>query len=748
MTFDKKIHYQNAISRNILVAVIVIIIVLIVGSYAALNESKNTLSQSTSMSNTSSSLSSQSSQSTLSSTSISSTQSSDSQSSASTLSQVTNETVPQSLTYETTQTPQYLDPAMAYSNIFDSNLMYQTYEPLVWYEGANATAVIPWLAQNYTISPDGKTVNFVLRSGIHFQDGEALNSTAVYFSLNRLLVEDGSVPSGHAIGPSWILEQLANTSLGYNFGAHAYTQKWLSQVLAQDFVQITGPLSFTLHIQNPQGALLYILAGTWCDILAPDYIMSHDLALWSQQSTGYSLPNPSPNGNATTMINQYFMDEVATCNTGITPGGCGTTYLDASSDGSTAGTGPYVMQNVSLSTNDIVFQSNPNYWGGPYQFNGGSKIEAQIKTIDVLYTPSLQTREVDLQSAAASGKALAIDVPNDHLYDIANRSDWLNSGKLSSIISGADIYGPYIPFGVGVIPFATNVTNPQTDSFFAFQPFADLRFRLAFADAVNLTEINQDINNNLGRIATEAWMPNLPPTGSFNSSLTTRYSYNLTAVQNFLLDAMLHPITSFTFLNGSAAAPGSFNNTFGCSSLNANNQCSHPVLQSITLTYVAGDTVDSSIFTQIATAINNISSTYNMGLTVSTVPLPLGQELTEGSSGYLYMWNIGGCCFSDYPWVVDQILGILAPGGPDTSPEGWNLTSMELLTQQINTANGVNNISGILQIANKMAINANNAVEFLWSFYPYTFQIMTSNVQGYYDNSALYGTLQYFAALH
>ena len=74
--------------------------------------------------------------------------------------------------------------------------------------------------------------------------------------------------------------------------------------------------------------------------------------------------------------------------------------------------------------------------------------------------------------------------------------------------------------------FATNVTNPNTKSYYTFQPFADIRFRLAIADSVNMTQINQDIENNLGRVAINGMPPSFPPTGTFNTSIVPIYSLN------------------------------------------------------------------------------------------------------------------------------------------------------------------------------------------------------------------------------
>ena len=104
-------------------------------------------------------------------------------------------------------TPRELDPQVSYGE-YDYNILQNVYETLLWYNGANGNQTIPWLAANYTLSADGKTANFTLRSGIKFADGESLNSTAVYFSLNKLLIEDNAAPTSFGTQGSWILQQL------------------------------------------------------------------------------------------------------------------------------------------------------------------------------------------------------------------------------------------------------------------------------------------------------------------------------------------------------------------------------------------------------------------------------------------------------------------------------------------------------------------------------------------------------------
>ncbi|MHB8567799.1 MAG: ABC transporter substrate-binding protein [Nitrososphaerales archaeon] len=643
--------------------------------------------------------------------------------------------VPSTFIYETEATPSYLDPQVSYYS-YDYTILQNVYETLLWYNGSSSTAIIPWLAQNYTLSPDQKTASFTLRSGITFADGEPLNSSAVYFSLNKLLIDDSSAPTSHGTQASWIVQQLLNSSYSGVLGSgHCYNQAYAQAVLAQNFVQITGPLTFTLNLQVPNAAFPYLLSGEWASIVAPQYVMQHDLAAWSTSSNGYTLPYSSLSGNLTQQMNQYFMDQVSTCNAGATPAGCGTTYLDGSVNGSLAGTGPYVLTSVNPSTSDVSLQSNPNYWGGPYQFMGGAKIVPQIKTVEFNYVPQQSTRTLDLQSAAQSGQAMAVDVTGTNLYDVANRTAWLNNNQLVSTIPGVTLYGPVTAFSTLFDPFATNVTNAATGQKYTFQPFADLRWRTAFADSVNMTEINQDVNNKLGQVAINVVSPGLPPAGSYNSTDTPAYSYSPDAAAQLLLSAMAHPITTFTDVNGHPATPGEFNNSFGCTTLSSSGKCTSPIGQSFNLYYATGDTVDQAIFNQIASVIDNISITYNMGLTVGVVPVPSGQFVALSLSGIYYMYALGW--FADYPWVIDFTNAMYAPGAAYTAPDSMNFSTMANLSTQARDASSTNNISGLVSSVRAMNQFANQEVMYLWTFYSYNFMAQTSNVQGFFYNPSL-----------
>ncbi|MGI0081279.1 MAG: ABC transporter substrate-binding protein, partial [Nitrososphaerales archaeon] len=360
---------------------------------------------------------------------------------------------------------------------------------------------------------------------------------------------------------------------------------------------------------------------------------------------------------------------------------------------------------------------------------------AHIKTIVIKQVAQETTRELDLQAAGKSGQAMAVDILPDSLYDVASKTSWLNNNQLVSDIPGVTLYGPYTYFSTLFDPFSTNVTNPFTGSMYAFQPFADLRFRTAFADAVNMTSIMINVNNKLGQVATSVVPPGMNPQGTYNSSITPAYSFNPYAVQTLLLSAMQSPITSFHYKNGTAAASSAFNNAFGCNPLPSSGKCVSPTLQSIVLYDAQGDTVDAAILNQIATVVQNVSTTYNMGLTVSVSLVPSGTLVTQGTSGQYYMYALGW--FADYPWVVDFLNPMYAPGGAYTGGDGWNLTSLKTLGAQAVAATAIGNSSGLVKVTNMMNQIANSQVMYLWTQYPIEFLAMTSNVQGFYFNPAL-----------
>jgi len=618
-------------------------------------------------------------------------------------------------------------------NNYDYTIDENVYENLLWYSGTNSTAVVPWLAQSYTESANQTSYQFTLRSGIKFADGEPFNSSAVYFSLNLALIEDGSYIDGHGVKASFILQQLENESLAtaYCGCTITYNKNYVDSVLAQNFVQITGPDTFNVHILSPNAAFAFTLAAPVAEIVAPVYVMQHDLAMWNNPSTGYTLPYPNLSGNLMEMMNQYFQDEAATCNSGVTPGGCAQTYLGQSLSGSLAGTGPYTLVSFNPSTDDIVLAANANYWGGP----GPTPIHPTFEMVEINYVPSESTRILDLKSAGASGVAMMADITPDQLYAVADRSAWLNNHTLSSIIPGVSLFGPYSIYDTWEMHFVVNVTDPYTGTPYKFQPWADLRFRLAFADSVNMNEINLDVGNGLYTTPNQLIPPGLPPAGAYNTSVSVPWHYDPAEAQNLLLSAMEHPITQFTLKNGAVAPPGEFNNTFGCTSLGKSGTCNSPVPQTIVMNYITGRSVDEAVETQMAQVINNISATYNMGLSVVVQPLPNGQYGVYQSAGEMstYQWD----WIADYPYALDFLGPTFVYPQAYPGADNWNITQMAALYSQLLAANANGNVAAFDSVSAKMNTLANSMVMDFWTYYPDLFFAVTSNVQGFIYNPSI-----------
>lgn len=92
--------------------------------------------------------------------------------------------------------PKSLDP-QAVTAVNDFRILMNLYEGLVRYKDGTLE-VEPALAENWTVSDDGKEYTFKLREGVTFHDGTPLTAEAVKFNFDRML--DESHPY-HNTGP-------------------------------------------------------------------------------------------------------------------------------------------------------------------------------------------------------------------------------------------------------------------------------------------------------------------------------------------------------------------------------------------------------------------------------------------------------------------------------------------------------------------------------------------------------------------
>ncbi|MDT7952151.1 MAG: ABC transporter substrate-binding protein, partial [Acetobacteraceae bacterium] len=120
----------------------------------------------------------------------------------------------------------FLDPVLTDANV-DIWIMSNLYDTLIL-PSADGKSLEPGLASKWTVSPDGKTITFTLRSEIEFSDGSPITPEDVKFSLER------------AANPK-------NGIWGFLLGAVGS-------------VEITGKDSVVLNLKNPDPAILQALS--------------------------------------------------------------------------------------------------------------------------------------------------------------------------------------------------------------------------------------------------------------------------------------------------------------------------------------------------------------------------------------------------------------------------------------------------------------------------------------------------------
>jgi peptide/nickel transport system substrate-binding protein len=389
--------------------------------------------------------------------------------------------------------PQYVDPVMGTAAQANVMVVQNIYERLVWYDGASQTP-IPWLAKSWTAKDSGQRYIFELREGIKFQDGTDFNAQAVKFSFDRAALMDdptgiGSFfPTGTA-APG-ILKGAWEFSKSFGAGKD-YSQAAVDKYMSAGGVKVLDQYTVEFNLAQPYASFISDIATFMGSIVSPSYVIAH----WAKPTGGQGFIN------------------------GATAGARDDWMLDHAS-----GTGPYELVTFDKATANVVLRANPHYWGGPQ-----GKISPKLQTVIVRTTLDQATRVLDLKA----GTVDIADISTAAIFDVIDKNKWLDGGEIVPIIPDVNVPGPFPWLTLYFAKLNEKIRNPD-GSPAAFQPFADIRVRTAFADVLNNADIRRNVFN--GFAEPISWGLT-PAQFGYDPKLTKSYSYDLVEAKKLLLEA-------------------------------------------------------------------------------------------------------------------------------------------------------------------------------------------------------------------
>lgn len=307
---------------------------------------------------------------------------------------------PTEFTEVTIGDPDTLDPALDYETA-GAEVLQNTYNSLLFFNGAQAGVFTPNLASSWTISPDGKTYTFTLQKGVKFHNGDPMTADDVAYSFQRGLLQ------GNNSSPQWLLyeaffgtgvadiadvvqfaaqkkdptsidiskgpidmstvDQSWENDTGKVSGAdpavlNAVCQRVTSQIVADDNA---NTVTFTLI--QPWGPLLANMAQTWASVVDKKWAAGQ--GAWD--------------GNCNDWQKNYAMTDT-------------NDPLNKVENG----TGPFKLDHWTPGQ-EIVLTRNDSYWRTTSAYQGGPSGPAALKTINIKIVNEWGTRFSMLQAGDA-----------------------------------------------------------------------------------------------------------------------------------------------------------------------------------------------------------------------------------------------------------------------------------------------------------------------------------------------------------
>lgn len=290
--------------------------------------------------------------------------------------------------------PAPLDPATNYETQGGGYIQLM-YEGLFQYTNNSATLLQPDLALNYTVSSNGLTYTFNLRTGVKFalQPGESVgqpfNAYVMQYSIDRAILMNDPA------GPAWMIDQWikgANTVLGTS----DMNQSQAITFLSQQSIKALDANTLQITLTSPFGGFIQAIRFTVGSAISPKAIIDNEPSTYTaKQNDTYgmvSLASFFPGiSNNTILSNLGLPNNYNIDNSGVVPsspvsGQNAYVWLQYHS----AGTGPYYLVDFVQGTK-IDFSRNINWW------NVNCFNQYSVDSITIKQVPTDATRVLDLQ---------------------------------------------------------------------------------------------------------------------------------------------------------------------------------------------------------------------------------------------------------------------------------------------------------------------------------------------------------------
>jgi peptide/nickel transport system substrate-binding protein len=356
--------------------------------------------------------------------------------------------LPTSIVVEEESQPDSMDPAVSYATP-GWEVVEQVYQGLLAPDGTSYNTYRGVLARDWTVSPDGMTYTFSLRSGVTFSNGDPFNAYVMWFSIYRTLLMNQ--------GPAWILGQnlIAGDGMSFNITDAILNSIDYANPSPKDFNYMTYPnqsvvvgaadrliinLGYGYNGAAPYSAFLATLSTPIAMAVDPQVV--------------------KVNGGVVADERNNWMETHA------------------------LGTSFYELQSW-IQGQSITLVKNPNYWGAnvPEADRNYAIQPAILDTINFYYKPT-STMIADLRSNTAQ-----MIIASSSQYNILKQTEGVTVSALPTAFGSSQ----------GIIFL---YMDP-----YAFAPFQDRRVRQAISYAIDYKSIIHTVLNDMGT----QWIGPVPP---------------------------------------------------------------------------------------------------------------------------------------------------------------------------------------------------------------------------------------------